>query len=54
MGKKKKQQDKVLPIYQGLLDEVDAGTRETVIRQQGEGINHGDSAEPLPRISEAR
>lgn len=26
-----------LPIYQGLLDDVDQGTRDTVIAQQGEG-----------------
>lgn len=32
------QTSSMLPIYQGLLDEVDEGTRATVIGQQGEGL----------------
>lgn len=37
-----------LPIYQRLLDESDAATRETVIAQQGEGhapSNDSDDAD---------
>lgn len=29
----------VLPIYQGLLDELDQAARATIIQHQGEGIN---------------
>ncbi|MDN5852915.1 MAG: hypothetical protein L0K86_08725 [Actinomycetia bacterium] len=42
-----------LPIYQGLLDESDQATRETVIAQQGEGhapsSDTTDSDDPLGR-----
>ena len=32
-----------LPIYQGLLDELDPAARATVIEQQGEGHDTGDA-----------
>lgn len=42
-----------LPIYQGLLDESDRATRETVVAQQGEGRVSADDApesdDPLGR-----